>query len=154
MNRFYLFIFLFFIHLIGFSQCNIIIDYSSSSTYQCYTEGENAAAYVIANVGALPISEIEFDVIEGGTFDVTATQDDEALIKFYDPGNYVIELSHNIDNQCYDTVHFTVNDPVEAIEFTSLQDHVFENKKKKVMMPISNPLCTTFWHEEVIRANV
>ena len=31
---------------------------------------------------------------------------------------------------------------------------VFENKKKKVMMPISNPLCTTFWHEEVIRANV
>ena len=126
MNRFYLFILLLFIQYFGFSQCDISIDYSSSSTFECYIEGQNASALVIANVGGLAVSGIEFNVIEGGLSEVVTTSEaNEALAKFYDPGNYVIQLTHINDDECIDTVHFFVNDPVDSLEFTIPEEEYY-----------------------------
>ena len=109
MNRFYLFISIFLIQYIGFSQCDFTLDLDSEFTFPCIELSSNQARLkVIGSAPGAPDGPVIWQCVPEA-FDIQEVQGTlDAKIYFDAPGTYQITMISPLEN-CTVTKSFTVN---------------------------------------------
>ena len=143
MNRFYLFISIFLIHFIGFSQDLVISIDNGASTYECI-EGSDPAQALI-NVDQHPGvngSDIEYQVVDSFGNDVETgffNNQFNTKIQFDQPGEYSITASITAMSLVSAPVTFIVNPSLDEIENSTILDEYYLcNGQKEIDIEIQN----------------
>ena len=117
MNRFYLFISIFLIQFVGFSQDLEISIVDGPSTYECLQGSQPAQALINVDSDGIIGTSIQYQVVDSSGNDVGApgffNNQFNTIIEFNQPGEYSITAS--VLGIVSDTVTFTVNPSLNEI---------------------------------------